>query len=81
MIRPMFIWKESIYKNGFKCSCGNQLANPETGEPEGHVLVDKELKVIYCDKCHEPACLFGEIETNLPGGLYGSASEESEPKN
>lgn len=81
MIRPTFIWKESIYKNSFRCSCGNQLADPQTGEPEGHVLVDEENRIIYCDRCHQPVCCFGEIETDLPAGLHGDINKAFRPNN
>ena len=76
-----FIWKESIYKNGFKCSCGNQLADLETGEPKGYVLVDEESRVIYCNKCRSPVCCFGEMETDLEPGLHGNIEEAFKPGN
>ena len=76
-----FVWKESIYKNSFKCSCGNQLADPDTGNPEGHVLVDEETRVIYCDRCHQPVCCFGEMESDLPPGLHGNIYDAFKPKN
>ena len=66
-----FIWKESIYKNKFTCSCGNELANPETGKPKGYVLYDPEWNIIYCNRCMTPVCFFGEMETSLSPGLHG----------
>ncbi len=74
-VRTAFIWKESIYKNGFKCSCGNQLASQETGEPLGHVLVDTEMNIIICNKCMKPAACFGEMETELEPGMHGNIYE------
>lgn len=54
MKQTAHIWKESIYKNKFRCSCGNQLADPENGAPKGYVLCDPEKQTIYCNKCGRP---------------------------
>lgn len=71
MNRMVFVWRESVYKNGFKCKCGNLLADPQTGEPKGYVRADVEGQTIYCNKCGQPVCCFGEMETDLPAGMHG----------
>ena len=68
-----YIWRQSVYMNGFKCRCGNQLADPMNGEPKGYVLYDPDKKVIYCNKCNRPVCFFGEMEVDkdMKPGLHG----------
>ena len=76
--RPMnvFVWKESIYKNGFKCSCGNTLSDdPNTGEPKDGLLLNTITNTLFCDKCKEPVCIMGEMETELPAGLHGNIND------
>lgn len=71
-----FIWKESIYKNRFRCTCGNQLADPETGWPTDQVLVETSTsgKFMYCAKCRQPICMMQEVEIaeDVQPGLKGS---------
>lgn len=83
-----FVWKETIYKNRFKCECGNQLADPETGYPSDHVLVDMDnesanRKFMFCDKCRKPVCMIQEVMVaeDVQPGLKGSIEEMKKMEN
>lgn len=40
----MIVWRESVYKNGFKCTqCGRKLAD-KNGQPTEKLIYDKESK-------------------------------------
>lgn len=55
------VWRESIYKNGFKCSCGKQLVTD--GKIERDVLYNPHDKLLFCPECHNlVAMLKGEVE-------------------
>lgn len=51
------IWRESIYKNNFKCNkCGTKLFNARTGQPTDNLCVDAEASetgtiMAFCGKC------------------------------
>ena len=72
-----FVWRESVYKNDFNCACGNQLADKETGYPEGYTLFDPVQRVIFCNKCMQPVAFAGEMEVDdeEQGGLLGDVEE------
>ena len=74
MKKIITIWKESIYKNNFTCSCGNQLADPETGEIKGYVLTDEDGRC-WCNECNQPCCVAREAETELENGMYGDINQ------
>lgn len=57
-----FIWRESIYKNNFKCSkCGTTLADMD-GTPKGNVLYDPSEDILVCPKCGQVVAKIKEIE-------------------
>lgn len=72
-----YIWRESIYKNKFKCLCGNQVADPETGEPNGDLLFDPESETLYCNKCRFPICFVGKmnVDDNVKPGMHGDINK------
>lgn len=52
-IVPAIIWKESIYKNNFKCKCGAKLAD-NSGVPTNNLggsAEDTEDNRLFCMKC------------------------------
>lgn len=54
MITQAIIWRESMYKNGFKCNeCGNPCATEKNGKVEilDDVLFDVHTDRLYCPKC------------------------------
>ena len=66
------IWKESIYKNDFKCdSCGELLSN-ENGLPNDNTGFDanpyQPQDILYCCSCKEPVAIIREYEGDLPPG-------------
>ena len=72
-----YVWKESIYKNGFKCACGNVLADSE-GNPSDNLLFEDGgfRKWLYCDKCLKPVAYLRYM--NLPEdaeGMMGNIEE------
>lgn len=74
MKKTAFVWKESIYKNGFKCKCGTKLANDD-GTPTDNVGVngdDEHDLRLFCIKCHDLVGVYKEVDTDLAGkqGLY-----------
>ncbi len=69
-----FVWRESIYKNNFICSCGYHCSRDGSGEPNDDVQVmigktDKE-GLLFCPKCH-----------NLIGRYFTLEIDEKELKN
>ena len=59
------IWRESVYKNGFKCSCGNQLMTD--GKIERDVLYNPHDKILICPKCHEVVAMIkDDVEVDDP---------------
>lgn len=60
----VFIWKESIYKNDFKCKCGAKLFDRRTNAPTENVGVDAEKTnaletELWCCKCRN---LVGKVK-------------------
>lgn len=56
-IMDAIIWRESIYKNHFKCNkCGTKLFNARMGKPTDYLCVDAEASetgtvFAFCGKC------------------------------
>lgn len=69
------IWKESIYKNDFKCShCGVQLTDGK-GQPTDNVGFDADLNnrqdILYCCNCKTAVAVIKDIKDysgELPKG-------------
>ena len=49
MNKNAIVWRESIYKNDYKCSCGKVLF--ENNDIAKDVLVDVERDELYCPNC------------------------------
>lgn len=85
MKKNVVVWRESVYKNKFKCNrCGHQVGDAETGAIKGDTLVDEKngCPYIYCSKCKNPVAYFKEIP-NIPentSGLTGNIEEWEEKK-
>lgn len=63
------VWKESIYKNDFKCKCGAVLAD-ENGKPTDNVGVNGENSDdprLFCIKCKELVGVEKEVDTDMSG--------------
>ena len=67
------LWKESIYKNGFRCTCGQQLTENNIA------FVDDPRsnggKGVFCNNCKRLVAYAKEVETNIPAGMYGDIEE------
>lgn len=75
MEKRVFIWRESVYKAQFRCNCGNQLADPDTGEPRANVLVGMEGETMYCPRCGLNVAVFRDVEVDdQRNGLCGHIS-------
>ena len=85
MTRDIFIWRKSIYENGFKCNeCGAKLFNPKTGRPTDNLVVDADAKTeeeksyCFCGKCQNVVAKWQEVsadEVDDSNILQGSYSE------
>ena len=67
MKKTAWIWKESIYKNGFKCSCGNLLM--KDGEPCGMIepvpIPDtREARIAICAQCGNQVVQIAEADVS-----------------
>lgn len=52
MTREAFIWRESVYKNEFRCNeCDEPLADAEDGYPLGTTLYDMREDLLICPNC------------------------------
>lgn len=76
MKREAYIWRESVYKNGFNCNCGKSLAD-ESGYPHGDTLYDTKNDLIVCPACGLVVAKVKIIDApaDLPSGLQGDWSE------
>ena len=62
---PVMIWRESVYKNGFKCSCGERLM--KDGIMKENLLFDPVENLVICPKCKKVVAMIkGEHE--VPDG-------------
>ena len=90
MTRDVFVWRKSIYENGFKCNeCGAKLFNPKTGKPTDNLVVDADAKTeeeksyCFCGKCQNVVAKWQEVsvdEIDNESILQGSYSEWIEKK-
>ena len=77
MKKQVYVWKESIYKNDFKCSCGNFLAKDLNVIQENVEIPPSSFrKWVYCKKCFKPVAYIQVM--NLPEGAEGLMGNISE---
>lgn len=63
MKAPVIVWRESVYKNGFKCSCGYPLM--AEGKIDRKVLYNPHEKILICPECQKVvAMLKGEMDVD-----------------
>ena len=70
------IWRESIYKNRFKCDTCYEVLADENGQPTDNVGFDADTShrqdVLYCCKCKQPVAFIKDYEGDLlPGTMAG----------
>jgi len=76
MKKTAIVWRESVYKNDFRCNnCKKKLA--DDGVPiETALLVapdypQKDQDTLICGDCKNPVAIMSLVETDLEGGMYG----------
>lgn len=79
MKKCCFVWKKSVYENGFNCpKCGKRLFDPKTGEVSDNVGVDKDSVInheerqallLWCMECKEIVAYYyvGDFPEELCG--------------
>jgi hypothetical protein len=81
-MKEAIIWKESIYKRGYVCSCGAKLS--EDGMPNDNVGMSGENMDdprLFCMKCKNIVGKVDKCADNAtPGKWYDEFSEEEEVK-
>lgn len=81
MRKIVLIWRESVYKNHFKCNqCGRKLAD-EDGTPIRKTMVSDRFAhgFMKCAYCHNVVC---KMETgDYPDSIYGLQGEYKEREN
>lgn len=71
---PVIVWRESVYKNDFKCSCGYQLMTE--GKIDRSVLYNPHEKILICPECQKVvAMLKGEMEAEEGTHMKGKWME------
>jgi transcription elongation factor Elf1 len=85
MKKNVVVWRESVYKNKFKCNqCGHQVGDAETGAIKDDTLVDEknECPYIFCSKCKNAVAYFKEMEIpENASGLMGNIDDLEVRKN
>ena len=77
MKAPVIVWRESVYKNDFKCSCGFPLMTAE-GKIDRDVLYNPHDKLLICPRCQKVvAKLKGEMEVAEEGTQMKGKWEEA----
>ena len=92
-MKDLFVWRESVYKNNFKCNvCGAKLFNSKTGRPTDNLAVDAEDAenpnptepiYCYCGRCKNPVATWQPVDADVVDNdniLQGSYSEWIEKK-
>lgn len=63
MKENVIVWKESVYKNGFRCKCGNVLIKDQTlSEENTYGGFNGFRKMVYCKKCNAPVAYMKYME-------------------
>lgn len=78
MLKPVLVWKESVYKNRFTCKCGNQIADENGNVQNGKMLIEDGgfRKYCYCSKCYQPVAYLRKMEVPEDAvGLMGNITE------
>ena len=66
MKRTAVVWRKSVYKNEFTCSCGAKLADADGTNFEDNVLMEISNfgTYVYCKKCLKSVAYLRYV--NLP---------------
>ena len=74
MKKTAIIWRESVYKNDFRCNvCKAALFNADTKTVKDEVLIDETTNLMYCPDCKNLVARIQEITvTKDIKGLQGN---------
>ena len=72
------IWRESVYKNDFVCTCGHKLYNVD--EDELDAVIFEDTKGVYCPECNSMVAIITTVEEDTPKGLQGDYNEYCKKK-
>lgn len=79
MKAPIIVWRESVYKNDFKCNnCGLDLM--KDGEMNQNILSDRQGKYLFCPRCKNMVAMVkGEMEVpdETEGSILGGKWNEA----
>ena len=69
MKKVVTVWRESVYKNHFKCNiCGRQIAD-ENGNPIGRQRGNIFEGILQCPQCFNVVARYEEVD--VPEGMTG----------
>ena len=71
MLKKIVVWRESVYKNEFRCLCGAFLADVDGSHYEDNVFAEKLgfRTYLHCKECLKPVAY---LETaDLPEDMEG----------
>lgn len=74
MKKPAFIWRKSVYQNGFCCKCGRKLLDEVTGELNRKAVCIRPTEsnvLLLCMKCGRTAAFLKEIDTDADSTFGG----------
>lgn len=73
MAKIMIIWRESVYKEDFRCQKCKCKCADEFGTPVDNVLCAtvNDTEYLFCPDCHDAIARVKPYNGNLEGGLYG----------
>ena len=78
-----FIWRESVYKNNFRCNkCGKRLKKDNSIEPEDDVLTVMRGGYMWglCPRCMNPVFrtepYYGDAKPGTLAGRWEGATED-----
>lgn len=78
MKKRVIVWKESVYKNGFTCKCGNRFLDEKNDFSADKIQIENSSfrQWVYCKKCFTPVAYVKVMEVPEDAhGLMGNISE------
>jgi len=71
MSKTAVVWRESVYKNNFRCShCGTPLLNPATKAHTDELMINPEGTALYCGKCGTLVAVLKPYDGDETGGQW-----------
>jgi len=71
-MKPVVVWKKSIYDNDFVCKCGAKLFHKEDFLLTDYVgYLDEDPNKLFCRHCMTPVAVIRLYNGTLPEGTIG----------